>query len=32
VIAALGRELAGFTRDAPQGDDQTIVLMRRERA
>nr|HPK66138.1 PP2C family protein-serine/threonine phosphatase [Thermoanaerobaculia bacterium] len=32
VIAALGRELAGFTRDAPQGDDQTIVLLRRERA
>jgi len=32
MIAALGRELADFTRDAPQGDDQTIVLLRRERA
>ncbi|MCL4840084.1 MAG: SpoIIE family protein phosphatase, partial [Thermoanaerobaculia bacterium] len=32
VVAALERELSEFTRDAPQGDDQTVVLLRRDPA
>ncbi|MCZ7649837.1 MAG: SpoIIE family protein phosphatase [Thermoanaerobaculia bacterium] len=32
LVAALEREISAFTRDAPQGDDQTVVLLRRDPA